>query len=222
MDLSVSLLDYLWAFLGGVLVSLTPCVYPLIPVTASFIGVNSAGSKARGLLLGLIYVTGLALTYSLLGLLASLSGKLFGSFSSLPWVRVTSGAVIIFFGLAMLDLFSLSLPGIIRQNTLKKHNKLSTFILGLTSGLVISPCLTPVLGTILTYLAAKKNIFYGTTLLFVFAFGTGSILILIGLSSNILLSLPQSGKWMGYIKKAGGLIMVFTGIYVIFTGIQRF
>jgi thiol:disulfide interchange protein DsbD len=221
MNLSGNPLDYLWAFLGGVLASLTPCVYPLIPITAGYIGIRSEGSQFKGFILSLIYVTGIAITYSLLGLLASLTGSLFGKISSHPIAYIFTGTAVIIFGLSMLDLFPIILPSPIKPINYKKTGFISTFFLGLTSGLIVGPCLTPVLGAILAYLVTKKNILYGMTLLFTFAYGMGLILILIGTSSSILISLPKSGKWMVYIKKLAGIILLSMGIYFVFCAIMR-
>ncbi len=159
MNLSGNPLDYLWAFLGGVLASLTPCVYPLIPITAGYIGIRSGGSQFKGFILSLIYVTGIAITYSSLGLLASLTGSLFGKISSHPIAYIFVGMAVIIFGLSMLDLFPITLPPPIKPTTYKKAGFISTFFLGLTSGLIVGSCLTPVLGAILAYLVTKK-IFY--------------------------------------------------------------
>jgi len=221
MHLSGSPLDYLLAFFGGILISLTPCVYPLIPITAGYIGINSASSKKKGLFLSLAYVTGMALTFSALGLFASLTGKIFGLISSHPITYIIVGVVIFLFGLAMLDVFPLILPNFIRLPKSKKGGYFPAFILGLASGLIVGPCLTPALGAILAYLATKQNILYGASLLFVFAYGMGVIFILIGTFSGLFLRIPKLNKWMVYIKKFIGVIIIITGIYFIFTGIGR-
>ena len=221
MHLSGSPLDYLLAFFGGVLISLTPCVYPLIPITVGYIGVNSASSKLKGLFLSLFYVTGMALTFATLGLIASLTGKIFGSISSHPITYITVGVIILIFGLSMLDVFTFFLPNFIRLPKFKKGDYFSIFILGLVSGLVVGPCLTPALGAILAYLATKQNIFYGATLLFTFAYGMGLIFILMGTFSGVFLGIPKLNKWMGYIKKFVGVLIILMGIYFIFTGIGR-
>jgi thiol:disulfide interchange protein DsbD len=93
--------------------------------------------------------------------------------------------------------------------------------LGLTSGLIIGPCLTPALGAILAYLATKKHIIYGTTLLFCFAYGMGFLLILVGTFSGLLANLPKSGKWMVYIKRLAAFILLAMGAYFIYVGIRR-
>lgn len=221
MHLSGSPVDYLIAFLGGLLISFTPCVYPLIPVSAGYIGVRAGGSKFKGLTLSLVYVTGVALTYSILGLLASLTATFFGKISSSPITYLFAGSVIILFGLSMLDLFTIPLPNIIKLPKLKRQSYFSTFILGLSSGLIVSPCLTPVLGSILVYLATKKNLLYGATLLFSFAYGMGLVLILVGTFSAALVNLPKSGKWMLYIKRFFSFVLIGMGVYFIFAGLRR-
>ncbi|MDD5196544.1 MAG: cytochrome c biogenesis protein CcdA [Candidatus Omnitrophota bacterium] len=215
-------MDYIFAFGGGVLVSLTPCVYPLIPVTVFYISAKSGRSKIRGFILSLIFVTGLAVTYSILGLIASLGGIIFGKISNHPLTLIAVGLIIILFAVSMwLDLFNIAWQGPPRVNT-KKKGYFATFLLGLSSGLVASPCLTPALASILAYLAAKKNILYGMSLLMAFAYGMGIILILAGTSSSILINLPKSGKWMAYVKKTGALLLLFIGLYFIYNGMRRF
>lgn len=221
MSLSGTPLDYLIAFLGGVLVSVTPCAYPLIPVTVGYIGVKAGGTRSRGFVLSLVYVTGIAVTYSLLGLLASVTGTIFGSIGSSPAAYLFVGAVIILFGLSMLELFVIPVPRFVKLPVFKKQNYFSAFVLGLISGVVVGPCVTPVLGSILVYLTQKKSLFYGTTLLFSFAYGMGLILILLGTFSATLVNLPKLGKWMVTFKRFGGILLIALGLYFIFTGIRR-
>ncbi|HLD83042.1 MAG TPA: cytochrome c biogenesis protein CcdA [Candidatus Omnitrophota bacterium] len=221
MTLSGNPFDYLTAFFGGVLLSFTPCVYPLIPITISFIGINAAGSKLKGFLLSLTYTAGIAITYSILGIIASLTGRLFGELSFKPLTYFFAAVVVFFFGLSMLDMVNLSLVSPVKLPVLKKQNYFSTFLLGLISGLIISPCVTPALVSILVYLASRKNIIYGATLLFSFAFGMGLLLIVVGTFSSILLRLPKSGKWLVYIKRIGAFILIGMGIYLLSQGIRR-
>jgi len=221
MTLSGSPIDYIFAFLGGALVSFTPCVYPLIPVSVVYISARSGKSKIRSFVLSLIYVSGIAATYSILGLIASLSGMIFGKISSHPFTLIAVGIIIILFGASMLlDFFSVSWqPPKVDTN---KKGYLTTFLLGASSGLVASPCLTPALASILAYLSAQKNIFYGMSLLVVFAYGMGLIFILAGTFSSILINLPKSGRWMFYVKRAGALIIMVLGLYFIYRGIRGF
>jgi cytochrome c-type biogenesis protein len=221
MNLSGNPSDYLIAFTGGVLVSFTPCVYPLVPVSASYIGVTSGGSRWKGLGLSLVYVTGLAVTYSILGLIAALTGNFFGEISSHPVTNLFVGVVVVIFGMAMLDIFHISIPHIYRYKAHKKHNFLSTFFLGMSSGLVASPCLTPVLGSILLFLSTKRSVVYGMSLLFVFAYGMGFILILAGTFSSVLVGFPKLGKWMTIIKRGFAVVLIGVGLFIIVSAIRR-
>jgi thiol:disulfide interchange protein DsbD len=221
MKLSGNPIDFVLVFLGGVTLSFSPCVYPLIPITASYIGINALGSKLKGLLFSFIYVTGIAITYAFLGILASLTGKLFGRVSSHPVTFILVGLIIIFFGFSMLNVFAMYLPTIINLSRFKRKGMLSVLILGLASGFVASPCVAPALGSILVYLTTTKNIIYGVGLLMAFAYGMGLILILIGTFSAMLLHLPKSGKWMQYVEKICAVILIGVGIYFTYNGIRR-
>lgn len=220
MSLSGNPADYLLVFFAGVALSFTPCVYPLIPVSVGFIGADSAGSRLKGFFLSIAYASGVAVIYSLMGLIASLTGTFFGQISSNPLIRVLAGLVIILFGFSMSGAFIIPLPRMKRINTGGK-GYFSAFLLGLVSGLVISPCVSPVLGAILVYLAAKKHLLYGVSLLFTFAYGMSLVLILAGTFSSVLTNLPASGKWMVYIKKICAFILIAAGIYFIYTAIGR-
>ena len=221
MNLSGSPADYIFAFLGGVAVSFTPCVYPLIPISVSYIGIKS-NSGIRGFVLSLVYVSGIAFIYSLLGLFAALSGRIFGSISSHPITYILVGIVICLFGLSMFGLFHIPFRSFnFREKYTVRKSYLSVFILGLSSGLVISPCLTPVLGSILSYLATDKNVLYGMGLLAAFAYGMGLILILSGSFSSFLVNMPKSGKWMLFFQRLAGIVLLLMGLYFIYTGIKR-
>jgi cytochrome c-type biogenesis protein len=216
MNLQGDPVTYLSAFLGGILVSFTPCVYPLIPVTLGFIGVRAGQSRLRGLSLSLVYVLGIAITYSILGLIAALSGTLFGRVATNPISFFIIGNACIISGLSFFDVLNISFSRIFLQNKIKTNGGyISVFLLGLTSGLVVSPCVGPALGPILFIVASKQNIFYGASLLFVFAYGMGFLLILVGTFSAMLLNLPKSGEWLLRIKKICGFILIAIGEYFL-------
>ena len=221
MNLSGNPSDYLIVFFGGVLVSFTPCVYPLIPVSVGYIGVTSSGSRLKGFLLSLVYVTGVATTYSVMGLLAALTGSFFGQISAHPATGIVAGLIIVVFGFSMLGAFHLSMPRIFHMRSHKKHSFLSTYFLGVSSGLMASPCLTPVLGSILVYLSSKGSLWYGATLLFVFAYGMGFLLIIVGTFSSLVMSLPRLGVWMGMIKKILAYLLIGVGVYFIVSALWR-
>ncbi len=212
MHLSGNIFDYFVAFASGVLVSFTPCVYPLMPVTASIIaGINTQGTRFRGFFISLVYVLGLAVTYSILAVVASLSGKIFGQLQNQPVVFLVIGNVLIIFALVMFDVISMPSLGFNAQGFIKLKNMWTVFFLGMAGGFIIGPCTAPVLGTLLLYVASKKNILYGASLLFVFAYGVGASLILIGTFSGFLSRLPRSGAWLVAIKRFCGLVLLIAG-----------
>lgn len=221
MQLSGSPFDFLIAFGAGFLASLTPCVYPLIPISAGYIVGNARDSKTKALGLSLAYVTGMAVTYSGLGMLAALTGSIFGEFSLNPLVQIVGGILIFIFGLSMFDLIPLNFNFHFKLPVYKKANLLGAFLLGLISGFMITPCLTPILGSILAYLSTKNNVFYGGFLLLSFAYGMGLIFILVGTFGTSLVNLPKSGKWMLVVKKICAAIMVLAGLYLILLAFRR-
>jgi thiol:disulfide interchange protein DsbD len=215
------LLAFLGAYVGGVLIGFTPCIYPLIPITVGFIGAQGAASKARGFLLSLFYVLGMAITYSLMGAIAVLSGKLFGQMQTNPWTYFIMANLCIFMGLAMLNVFTISLPVSLKlvkmQDDKNRKGFLSSFLIGATSGIIIGPCTAPVLGVLLGYVAIRTNLVLGMSLLFVFAFGMGTLLIIAGTFAGLIASLPRSGKWMTKINIIFGWILIGAGEYFLYT-----
>jgi thiol:disulfide interchange protein DsbD len=200
------------AFLGGVLASLTPCVYPMIPITAGVIGhANVGGSKRRGFALSLTYVTGMALTYAALGIFAAATGRFFGSINSSPWTFLVVGTVFLLFGLGMLDV--VQLPTFAGKFTNKRLGVAGIFLAGVSSALVAGPCTTPVLGSLLAYTASSQSLIMGGLLLFVFSLGMGALLLGVGTFSSFLASIPRSGVWMVKIKKTMGLLMLAMAQY---------
>jgi len=212
-------LTLLAAYLGGVLVSFTPCIYPVIPITVAYVGGQSQGSKLKGFLLSIVYVLGTAVTYTVLGGIAAMSGLFFGQIQTSPWTYFIVANICILMGLAMLDVFTFPLPGFLSQahTASTKKGVLGGFLLGIASGLVLGPCTAPVLGVLLSYVATKQNVFYGMSLLFVFAFGMGTLLILVGTFTGLLTNLPKAGAWMIKIQKTFGWLLIAIGEYFLFT-----
>lgn len=216
MNLSGNLFDYFIVFWAGVLVSFSPCVYPVMPITASIIGgVNTKGTKARGFFISLIYVLGVAITYCALGAFAALTGKFFGQIQNNFITFLIVGNVLIFFSLALFDVIPLPALGVDVQSKIKIKNLWMVLLLGMASGLVIGPCTAPVLGTLLLYVGSRQNLFYGVSLLFIFSYGVGASLILIGTFSGILSNLPKSGMWLVWIKRICGIILLGIGEYFL-------
>lgn len=204
-------------FGAGVLTSLTPCVYPMIPITAAVIA-GTAGeraSRARTILLTLTYVLGLALLYATLGLIAGMSGSLFGSIGSNPWARFAIGNLLLLFGLAMLDVIRVPVPTRLLHWAagLDGGSYPAVFLLGATSGIVAAPCGAPAFAAVLTFVATTHSALLGFIYLFVFSIGMTALLVLVGVFSGALALLPRSGKWMQWIKRAAGVLLIAMAEY---------
>jgi cytochrome c-type biogenesis protein len=209
-------------FLAGVLTSLTPCIYPMIPITAAIVGGNSVGGEARSrsrtLLLTLSYVVGLALAYSALGLFAGLSGTLFGSVSTNPWLYFVMANLLVIAALAMLDVIPVRLPTALlnRAATAGEGGRLSgAFVMGTVSGLVAAPCSAPVMAAVLTWVTVTKSGVLGFIYLFVFSLGMCTLLVVVGLFSGTFARLPRAGTWMLWIKRLFALIMFAVAEYYL-------
>ena len=199
-------------FGAGVLTSLTPCVYPMIPITAGILA-GSAGqhaSRLRTVGLTLTYVSGLALLYATLGLIAGLTGTLFGTVSSNPWARFAIGNLLLVFALAMLDVIPMAAPQrlVAWAGRLGGGSYPAVFLLGASSGIVAAPCGAPAFAVVLTWVAATGSGIMGFLYLFVFSLGMMALLVVVGLFSGTLGTLPAAGRWMVWIKKAAGIVML--------------
>lgn len=212
-----SLLAILAAYLGGVLVSFTPCTYPVVPITVAFIGAQGSVSRMRGFALSVIYVLGMSVTYTTLGAVAALSGRLFGQIQTNPWTYFIVANICIVMGLSLLEVFVLPIrtPDFITRVQPRRKGILGSFFVGAVSGLIMGPCTAPVFAVLLGYVAASQNIFLGMGLLFVFAFGMGTLLIILGTFTGLLASMPKSGAWMVRISKISGWILLAMGEYFL-------
>lgn len=204
-------------FGAGLASSFTPCIYPLIPVTIGILGSRQSASKGLAFLLTLAYVLGIATTYAALGLLAALTGSLFGEFSANPWLLLGIGAVILALALNMLDVYSIRLGNFGTAAAGERRSGfLSNYAYGLTFGLIASPCTAPPLAAILTWVGSTHSLVAGPLSLFAFSLGMGTVLLIIGTFSSSLTRLPKSGMWMVHVKKAMGVMMVIMAGYFVF------
>lgn len=212
-----SVLAYAAVFAGGALISFTPCVYPVLPITVGYIGGRSQGSRRRGFVLSLSYVVGMAVTYSALGTVAAMTGKVFGQTAASPVTNIVVGNICILMALSMLDVFHVPMPAFLSGASAGKRRSgvLGAFAVGMASGFVVGPCTAPVLGALLVYVGARQNILFGASLLFVFALGMGILLLAAGTFSGILANLPKSGKWTETVKKGFGLFLILVGEYFL-------
>ena len=218
-----SVLSYAAAFVGGVLISFTPCVYPVLPITVGYIGGRSQGVKGKGFFLSVSYVLGMAITYAALGTAAALTGRVFGQAAASPVANIVVGNICILMALSLFDVFHMPVPAFLSGAPTgeKRRGILGAFGIGLASGLVVGPCTAPVLGALLVYVGARKNVLFGTSLLFVFALGMGFLLVLIGTFSGLLASLPKSGRWTEAVRKGFGVLLILAGEYFLLEAGKR-
>ena len=209
-------------FLGGVLTSLTPCVYPMIPITAAIVGGQSADgvptSRMRPVLLTLTYVAGLAMVYSALGVFAGLTGTLFGSVSTNPWLYFGMANMLILAGLSMVDVVPIRVPaGIMaRASNLGTAGRFSgAFAMGAMSGLVAAPCSAPVMAAVLTWVTVTHSAALGFVYLLTFSLGMCALLVVVGFSTGGLARLPRAGAWMLTVKKVFALVMLGAAEYYL-------
>ena len=209
-------------FVAGVLTSLTPCIYPMIPITAAIVGgaQSSAGGATKGRTLGLTlaYVIGLALVYSILGLVAGLSGSMFGEISTNPWLYFAMANVLLLAALSMLDVLPIRLPAwLLTRATSAGSNGgfAGAFVMGAMSGLVAAPCGAPVMASVLTWVATTKSAVLGFIYLFVFSLGMCTLLVVVGLTSGASARLPRSGAWMLWVKRVFAVLMIGVAEYYL-------
>ena len=209
-----SWLAFAVAFAGGVLTSLTPCVYPLIPITVSIFGARKAGSRGEAALVSGLYVLGIAVTYSALGVGAALTGRAFGSVMQNGWVMGAVALVLAIMAVSMFGAFELALPAPLQERLGKVGGggRAGAFGMGLVAGVIAAPCTGPVLAAALTYIAAKGSVGLGLAIMFPYALGMGLLFFLIGVFS---VSLPKSGPWMETVKSVfGAALLAMAGIYL--------
>jgi len=209
-------------FIAGVLTSLAPCIYPMIPITAAIVGGSAVGNapraRTRTVLLTFTYVLGLALAYASLGLFAGLTGTLFGGVSTNPWLYFAMANLLIIAALAMLDVIPVRVPSwlLTRAVTAGEGGSLyGVFVMGAASGLVAAPCSAPVMAAVLTWVSATKSGVLGFIYLFVFSLGMCTLLVVVGLFSGTLARLPRAGAWMVWIKRLFALIMLAVAEYYL-------
>ena len=209
-------------FIAGVLTSLAPCIYPMIPITAAIVGGSTVGDvprpRSRTVILTFTYVIGLALAYASLGLFAGLTGTLFGSVSTNPWLYFAMANLLIIAALAMLDVIPVRVPAWLLTRAAaagEGGSVYGVFVMGAASGLIAAPCSAPVMAAVLTWVTATKSGVLGFIYLFVFSLGMCTILVLVGLFSGTVARLPRAGAWMLWVKRIFALIMLGVAEYYL-------
>lgn len=209
-------LSLLFIFLAGLALNLTPCVYPLIPITIGYFGGQAEGKTSRLFLLGILYVLGMAITYSVIGVVTSLSGAVFGTLLQNPIVVI--GIVILFVVLALsqFGVYEFKLPdALVAKAGGAKGGVWGAFFMGLTMGIVAAPCIGPFVLGLVTYVAAKGDPYYGFLMFFVLAVGLGFPYLLLAIFSGKIKSLPRAGIWMEGVKHIFGFLLIGMAIYFL-------
>ncbi len=210
------LLTLLGIFVGGLALNLTPCIYPLIPITVSFFGARSSELRGRKMIHGAMYMGGLAVTNSVLGVSAALTGGILGSALQNPIVLITVSVIILAMGLSFFGLWEMRLPsGIVSAASKGFGGFFGSFFMGLTLGVVAAPCLGPFVLGLLTYVGQRGDALLGFLYFFVLSIGLGLPLGILAVSSGAVDRLPMSGDWLLWIKKGFGWVMVGMAVFMV-------
>ncbi len=216
LEKSGLLISLLIVFLGGLALNLTPCVYPLIPITVGYFGGQSEGKTSRLFLLGVLYVLGMALTYSVVGVVTSLSGAVFGTLMQNPIVIIVIALILLTLALSMFGVYEFKLPDSwVMKAGGAQSGLFGAFFMGLTMGIVAAPCIGPFVLGLVTVVGAKGDPVYGFLMFFFLALGLGTPYLILALFSGKIKNLPRAGLWMEAVKHIFGFIMVGMAIYFL-------
>ncbi len=205
-----------FVFLGGLALNLTPCVYPLIPITIGFFGGQSEGKTSRLIGMGLLFVVGMAVTYSVIGVVTALTGSVFGALLQNPIVIILIALIFIVLSLSMFGVYEFKLPDSwVAKAGGAKGGMYGAFFMGLTMGIVAAPCIGPFVLGLVTYVAAKADPFFGFLLFFILAVGLGTPYLFLAIFSGKIKKLPRAGEWMEAVKHIFGLILIGMAIYFL-------
>ncbi len=203
-------------FAGGIALNLTPCVYPLIPITVSYFGGKTGDSQGKLLVHGVCYIGGLSITNSLLGVTAALTGGLMGTLLQSPLVLGAVAAILVFFATSLLGFWELRLPYWLTQAASKSYaGYFGSLFMGITLGVVAAPCIGPFVLGLLTWVASMGNPWIGFFIFFTLSIGLGLPLFFLAMFSGKLDKLPRSGEWMVWIRKLMGWVLVGMAAYFI-------
>lgn len=209
-------LGLLAVFLGGLALNLTPCVYPMIPVTLAFFSNQVGGSIRRTLGLALLYVTGISLSYAALGFLAAKTGELFGSWLQSPVVLIWVAVAIVSLSLSMFGVYEIRLPRAIAERVgTASAGRWGAFLMGMLVGLVAAPCVGPFLVGLLLLVSETANPAASFLLFFVLGFGMGLPSLVLAVAAHRIGHLPKSGPWLVWSKRALGVVLLGVALYFI-------
>ncbi len=214
------ILGYGAAYVGGVVATASPCILASIPLVIGFVGGYAEGRKKQAFFYSVTFVVGLALVMSILGAMAALMGTMFGQVGTY-WYFVVA-VILMVMGLQLTGMINLKLGGASQKFLPRRTGLIGALILGALFGLVLSPCASPVLAVILTLAAVKGEVAYGSTLLFAYALGQGTLVILAGTFTGVIESFLQSkgAKFGTIMQQVAGFLIFFVGAYIFFQGVR--
>jgi cytochrome c biogenesis protein CcdA len=215
------LLAYGASYLGGVIATASPCILASIPLVIGFVGGYAGGRRKQAFLYSLTFVVGLAVVMSILGAIAALAGTMFGQVGSC-W-QFAVAIILMTMGLHLAGVINLKLPSASQKFLPRRTGLIGAFILGALFGLVLSPCASPVLAVILTLAAVQGQVAYGSILLFAYALGQGTLILLAGTFTGVIESYLQSksARVGAMLQQAAGGLIFFVGCYILFQGIRN-
>lgn len=210
-----SFATFLTLFLIGLALNLTPCVYPMLGVTVSIFGGRGAAPPLQAFGMAVVYVMGIALMYSVLGLVAAFSGGLFGSALQSPIVLIVIGLLLVALSLSMFGLYEIQLPPalMMKLGGQTATGAMGVFASGLLVGVFAAPCIGPPIVALLAIVGAKGDPVFGFTSFFTLSMGLGAPYLVLGTFSNLLARLPRSGEWMVWVKKVFGIVLLAIGVF---------
>ncbi|MFH1213236.1 MAG: cytochrome c biogenesis protein CcdA [Candidatus Neomarinimicrobiota bacterium] len=210
------LLTFILIFLGGLGLNLTPCVYPLIPVTMSYFGGQAVGKKSKTVRMAILYILGIAAVNSLLGTLAALSGGFLGTLMTNPFVLLAIAAILVFLSLSMFGVYEFGVPNfLLNLAGGSRAGYLGSLLMGLTMGIVAAPCIGPFVIGLLTYVAAVGKPMFGFLMFFTLSLGLGLPFLFLAIFSARIDRLPRSGEWMVGVRIIFGLLLIGMALYFI-------
>lgn len=214
---------FIFVFGAGIITSLTPCVYPLIPITVSIFGASESTGILKSFSLSLVYVFGIVLTYSVLGVVVASTDAVFGQIMANPWVIGPVCLILVALGLSMLGVYEIRLPSNLQNNlnSVGGTGFVGALAMGTVAGIIAAPCTGPALAAVLSYIAnineddQIRKIILGLSLMSTYALGMGLLFICIGTFSGLISSLPKSGGWMYILENIFGIAIITMALYFL-------
>jgi thiol:disulfide interchange protein DsbD len=208
-------------FVGGLLLNLTPCVFPMLGITVSIFGVRRKEPVPKIVATAVLYVLGICLTYTVLGVVAALTGGLFGAALQSPWVPVFLGGLLLLLSGGMFGAYEMNPPTWLmdRLGGAQATNLAGAFVAGLGVGIIAAPCVGPFVVAVLALIAQKADVGFGVSTMFTLSLGLGFPYLLLATFSNLLQTLPRSGDWMVWVKHGLGVLLVGFGLYYLCVGL---